>query len=308
MNLEPIYTTSLGAWGDMFVCYANISLITERIGRKVSVLHYGTDPEVAKFLEYQENVEEVRFASPSSEEEYQEVICEAKMGKEWARRIFEEDGFMFSTHLDGEMIMNLMIARRFKYRLPPLEVAISMGSADPVVTSRTPLPPMPDTILLNPFSFQSCLPQSHWPWIPEAMQYLINKTDWKFVMVGLKKTRYSGTNEYFDFPLKFTERYHPRVWNMVGKTKSMMEVLAIAEQCAGIVTTSNALSMWSIISNKPALVWAHKKLTNPVVPGHEYYREWIKAEPNQIIWWERSLDEFKEECDKWLDALAAKRE
>jgi hypothetical protein len=287
MKYAPLYTTSLGAWGDMFVCYANIWLLTNRINRKVSVLHYGTDPEVAKFLEYQDNIEEVRFESPENEDEYQAVIKEAKMGKEWAKRIFKEDGFVFATHLDAEMILNFMIARRFEYRLPVQN------------------PPMAQkTILINPFSFQSCLPQSHWPWIPEAVQYLIDKTDWNFILVGLDKTRYSGTNEYFDFPLEIED--HPRVLNLVGKTKSMLEVLALAEQCEGIVTTSNALSMWSIISNKPALVWAHKKLTNPIVPGHEYYKEWIQAEPNQIIWWGQPLDDFKKECDRWLDALAAK--
>lgn len=115
-----------------------------------------------------------------------------------------------------------------------------------------------------------------WIIVPQDLeQFLVRETDWNIVLTGQEKT-FNLWGEYWDFPFIVD---HPKVLNLVGKTESMLDVLSLASQCHGMITTSNCLAIWSIISNKPTIVLMNSKLTEPIVPGHAYWKEWVEYPP-----------------------------
>ena len=292
------YVTALGAWGDIFACCSHISALTKNTKfKKVNVLYYGSDPSIKEFLEYQDNVLEVIHACPKPKEDSSEKVTpqlnseyEATLQRshgvelDWIEEIFPvklSEIQVIPTHVTWQILKTTRdIIRGFDYRVPPIDVEIK-----------------PHTLLLNPYSFQSCSFQNHWVHIPEVAAFLANKTDWNIVLIGQERTLCPFYNEYWDFPLEVD---HPKVLNLVGKTKSMVEVLSIAEKCEAIVTTSNCLSLWSIISNKPALIMMNAKLTTPAVIGHVYYQEWVKHPPNTLVDCGHNFEDFLKIYEDWI--------
>jgi len=283
MNDLP-YFTAIGAWGDVFACYARICLMMKETGLpKANILHYGFDPHIKDFLEYQDNIEEVLHLVPDSLGAYDDVIAEANTGsmdwinelKGWAHL---NHNLMIMGHTTHDIISKKIINRHFDYRIPPSSVPLPLHS-----------------VLFNPYSFQSCSFRAHWPFMPNVLRFLLDETDWHVVLVGQEKT-FNTNGEYWDFPMIVD---HPEVTNLVGKTESMFEVLAIAEDCEAIISTSNCLSLWSIIADKPSIVLMNSKLTDPFVIGHEYWKEWVETEPNKCVYYDQNFDQFRKAYQGW---------
>lgn len=280
MNDLP-YFTAIGAWGDVFACYARICLLMKKVGLpKANILHYGFDPHIKDFLEYQDNVEEVVYVEAESLEAYEKVVAEANTCSDhWIYDVCDiPPNRVTLGNLDHDIISKKIINRNFDYQVPPSNVSIPLHS-----------------VLFNPYSFQSCSLRTHWPFMPNVLKFLLDETDWHVVLVGQKMT-YNTNGEYWDFPLIVD---HPEVTNLVGKTESMFEVLAIAEDCEAIITTSNCLSLWSIISNKPSIVLMNSKLSKPFVLGHEYWKEWIETKPNKCVYYDQNFDQFRKVYKGW---------
>jgi hypothetical protein len=286
---DNILTTAMGAWGDVFTSLTLIERLKSRVS-KVDILYYGFDVEIAKFLEHQENIDSVIHVLPKSHDDYHKILDEAAQDKlDWIEAISDiklMDRKILPTHLRYSSMIPELIFRKFSYKLPKIEQSY----------------PKP-CILLNPVSFHSCRFEEHWPFIPNAIEFLIKESGWNFILIGQEKTRHCLKGEYWDYPYQINM---PNVVNLVGQTESMAQVLAIAELCDGIITTSNCLSMWSILSNKPAIVWLNSKLTHPFAVGHFYYREWITSKPNSIVSFDDDFATFMKVYEEWNRNLKSK--
>ncbi len=132
----------------------------------------------------------------------------------------------------------------------------------------------------------------HWPHWVEAIEWIAENYGYNIVLTGQLT---SSADPNYKFP--WIE--HPKITNFVGQTQTMVDVLHIANWSKGIVTTSNGLSMWSIIKNKPAFVACHR-----ILESHgKHYSQWIRHEPNKILETEATLDRFKEEFNLWISGL-----
>lgn len=280
MNDLPYFTT-IGAWGDVLACYVNICHLMELLNLpKANILHYGFDQTIQDFFKIQENVQDVIHIKPKSWKDYENIVADANTGDEhWVAKICDLPvKQVILGNLNQYVISKKVTNRKANCLVPKSEIDVPEKS-----------------ILFNPYSFQSCSFQAHWRFMPELLNFLVRETDWHVVLTGQEKT-YNINGEYWDFPLVVN---HPRVTNLVGKTESMMEVLSVANECQGIISTSNCLALWSIITNKPAIILMNAKLTDPFVPGHVYWKDWIESDPNQIVHYNQTFERFKEIYQGW---------
>lgn len=288
MNDKSLEWTAIprGGWGDMFVSYANMC----QLNCKFNVIHSGQDKYISKFLEYQDNVEKIIHIPYIPKKNIKENALEADEinrcgNKEWIKKIIDVDTANFVlTHADFDQKKNLKIIRKFKYKLPESKFKVK-----------------PHTLLFNPYSIQSLTLDNHCPLLPEIFAWLVN-TGWNILLIGQKTYDHLYFGEK-PFPLKI--HGDADNWeNLVGKTESMIDVFNIAKQCDGIITTSNCLSMWSIISNKSALVVLNNVLSNPKdhVPLN-FYKMWITHEPNTLINYDCTPNQFMETFKKWEKTL-----
>lgn len=290
MNNESPDWTAIprGGWGDMFVSYANMC----QLNNKFNVVYNGKDKHIPKFLEYQDNIEKVAYVPYINNKDVKKLISEAYEinetgNKEWIKKIstIDLDKFVL-THPNLDQRKNLKIIRNFNYKLPESDFKIK-----------------PHSLLFNPYSMQSLMPNNHCPLIPEILRWLVN-TDWNIVLIGQNIYNHMIIGD-IPFPLKIhKEDKFDNLQNLIGKTESMIDVLNIAQQCDGIITTSNCLSMWSIISNKPALVILNNVLSNP--KDHialNFYKKWIDYKPNTLLNYDCTPNQFMEAFKKWETTL-----
>ena len=132
-------------------------------------------------------------------------------------------------------------------------------------------------ILFQPYSTNSCSKEHHWQHWGEALDWLATTTDKNIVVIG------EMSSELSELPL-----FHPRVKNLIGQTKSMLDVYHIANKADWIVTTSNSLSIWSALNNIPATVICNKVIKSDT----PYYYNWINANKNIVLDNDASFDDF----------------
>ena len=270
-----------GGWGDVFIDYAYVCQFKD----KFNILFYGYDKYIPEFLKLQDNIGEVRHITPINALKYNNAIVMAGMNKKGCEEeikeeanIKEEITTISSARLDKPI-------REIDFKYPQTEFKIERPS-----------------LLFNPYSFQSVMHSDHAPLIPEILVWLVDQTDWNIILIGQEKFQHSYLGEQ-PFPLKITDE-HKNLQDLVGKTESMMDVFHIARQCEGIITTSNCLSIWSILTNKPALVLMNKLCT--YTAGRkvlEFHRNWIDHKPNTMLDYDCNPQQFMETFGKWEKTL-----
>ena len=288
--MSQIYITVIGAWGDALAALGNATLLERANIEHFGVIYFGFDPHIKTFLELQQGVEEVVHIKPQSKEHYEEVCLmacctENSNWKDWKpllRTELDIEGIIIQTHITDflQRVSPETCVRDFQCKL-----------------ATEPVPFAKPTILLQPFSVQSSTFQEHWPYWTQTIDWLLENGGFDYVLVGLPKgIRPCDGEVEFVFP---GVPKHPRLYNLVGKTTSMIDVLELADQSHGIITTSNCLSMWSIIRKKPALVMEAAKKSR-------YFSNWIRSEPNTLLEQNTPFEDFKDVCKNWLSGLDCK--
>lgn len=270
-----------GGWGDVFIDYAYVCQFKD----KFNVLFYGYDEYIPKFLKLQDNIEEVRHITPKTPIEYNNALVMASMDEEgeWIEEIKDEANIKEITVISSDRLNHTIRKINFKY--PKKEFKVERPS-----------------LLFNPYSFQSVTHSDHAPLIPEILVWLVDQTDWNIILIGQEKFYHSYLGEQ-SFPLNITDE-HKNLQNLVGKTESMMDVFHIAKQCEGIITTSNCLSIWSILASKPALVLMNKLCTYTADRKVlEFHRNWIDYKPNTMLNYDCNPQQFMETFRKWEKTL-----
>ena len=279
-----IWTLVNGAWGDTFACYGNIcKLLEQRNLQKANVVYYGLDNEIVNFLKNQDKIDKVRILSISDPELFFKYAgLAASDFPAWMQitGLNKQIPDLIPTHISRYYNIEnpTQCNRTFKIQLPTAK-----NNWVNFYESCGPY------ILFQPFSCHSCTFDKHWPYWMECLEWSLEKTNKKIVLVGQLT---SGSDHRFKFP--WIE--HPNLINLVGQTDSMIDVFHLMNNCDFCVTTTNALSMYSIIINKPSLV-----VCNQIIKERSlYYYNWIHHLPNSILEADASVREFKD-CFRSFD-------
>lgn len=272
--MDNVYITVIGAWGDALAALGNASLLQRANIQEYKVIYFGFDRNIKTFLKWQPGVQSVIHVPPKNWEHYEKVCllacCTENVNHtHWLPLLdLKIDGIVIQTH-----ITDYLQRENPEYCVRDFECVLERSFPK----FRKP------TLLFQPYSVQSSTFQEHWPHWMEALDWILEETEWDVVVAGARYV-YSPVGESnFVFP-ELPE--HERLTVMVGKTQSMTDVFALADACQGIVTTNNCLSMWSVITDKPALV-VHTKREYP------YFHNWIDYGRNKVLPFGTSLEEFK---------------
>lgn len=285
---KNIWTLVNGAWGDAFACYGNIcKLLENRNLEKANVVYYGLDPDIVLFLKSQEKIEKVRVLNISEPQLFFKYAgLAAGDFPAWMQitGLDEEIPDLIPTHINRYYNLEnpTECNRTFTIRLPQvktnwLDFYKSHGSY----------------ILFQPFSCHSCTFDRHWPYWVQCLEWVLENTNKKIVLVGQLT---SGSDHRFKFP--WIE--HSNLINLVGQLDSMVDIFYLMNYADYCITTSNALSMYSIISDKPSLVVCNQIIKERAL----YYYNWIHHKPNQVLDANIGLEQFKTSF-KSFDAVAA---
>lgn len=283
LQQSPRWVVAVGAWGDVFAACGNaLAALRQTGGAHTGILYYGWDADVIRFLEAQPWVREVSYLRPHSPEAYQAVVRRAcSTGAPltaWLDPLLEgglvRGQDVWPAHVDPLLQEQPVIHRWQGARLP----------AAARLAGEQLLPDGASTVfLLHPVSTQSAGLDEHWPHWPEAIRWLLRETPHTYVLTG------HGWE-----PERFGE--HPRLVNRVGRAASYLAVLALAERCQGLLTTSNSLSMWSLIQGLPAVVAGNRAVLAP----DSYFRLWIGAPPNRLVPYDAPLAAFQQAAEELL--------
>lgn len=264
-----LWTTAIGAWGDVFASCGNIiRLLEEEDKDSCSVVYFGLDEDIKEFLEYQSFIDEVYHLKLGGPHLYDALMYQCQWDyPRWLALTKLEDLSPVRTHVTPELLESSDCFRDFNLKLP-------------LRTDKR----LPESfILFQPYSIQSNTKGTHWPYWMEALEWILNNTDHDVVMVG--KDGVPGSPD----PNFVTPRFDSdRVVNLVNETSSMMDVLNMASLAKGIVSTSNALPIWCIINKIPVLV-----VYNLIIKEKaNYFYNWYKSEPAITLESDSDLNDF----------------
>lgn len=285
--MKELWTTVHGGWGDAIASYGNIrALLTERQANQANVVFFGIDSDIITFLKSQKGIGKVRHLQITDKTQYYEYSVMGILDFPLFTRmtgLHDQIPDLIPTHIsDFYQSKNQTVCNRyFDAVLPP-----------PVFDWTEVLPKEP-FILFQPYSCYSCKQSEHWPFWMEALDFVLNNTTLKVVLIGQLKSMY---DDQFIFP--WVE--HRNLVNLVGQTSSMIDVFHIMAKAEGVISTSNGLSMWSIVTNKPSLVVCNQIIQNSPV---KYYYNWINHSPNLLLDHETEIDTFSLAAKNFVERL-----
>jgi hypothetical protein len=271
---------AMGAWGDTYAALGNI-LAHPKFRCLPDVVHYGMDPAIPQFIRAQPWVGEVHAVAPASESEYRQVtrvLCEEPYVKgrteDALSKVWSGPEALVQTHVCLDVKRARTVYRWADPALPEHSLVWAR--------QHLRMPFSGNLLLLNPTSTFSTPDGEHWPQWRAAVRWLIENTGNSLVLVGAAAAA-KGLRELV------AGLECDRLQDLVGRTPSQMEVLALAKLCDGIVCTSNNLSMWSVMTGTPAVV-ALAKVMRP----ENYFYQWIQSPVTRLIGFQDPLENFKE--------------
>ncbi len=268
-----------GSWSDALVSYNNIcKSLDEQNIEKTNIVYYGLDRELSKFIKKQNRVEKMSRLDISEPASFFKYAMLAKADfSEW----------MKITELDKHL-PNLTSPNSYEFdKNVPMVLPDATTDMSAIISSHAPY------ILVQPFSCYSCTFDKHWPHWVEAVNWMLENIDGKIVMVGQLT---SITDPTFKFPWID----HPKLVNLVGQTESMVDVFHLMAGANGLVSTSNSLAIWSLLTNKPALI-----VSNQIVNDRKYFCEAINQEANTVVSSTIDLAAFEILFRNWFPLIGA---
>jgi FkbM family methyltransferase len=276
----------IGAWGDVLCTLGGAMTRAAQIkavGQECTLIYYGFDPEIARFLRLQGHFDSVIHVAPDSDEGYWGRVEEATDPRVpvswWLNEI------VFGTGIRPEDVT-------------PMHVGSQWDRGDPITRWSGPKLPREirkvadllveacrfrfdsDPILVYPRSEQSTCWEDHWPHWDQAVAWLLAHTDHPIILCG---QRYES------------DLSHPRLLNLVGQTASMMQVFALAEAAGSVITTVNSLSHWCWIQGIPAVACANRTIADK----DDYFRRALSSPSIRLVEMDDDLEDFQE-AYAWL--------
>lgn len=132
--------------------------------------------------------------------------------------------------------------------------------------------------LLHPFSWQSNTKERHWKHWTEAILWLLREHP---------NTRFYMTGQNYAHSFK-----SDNLVNLIDATPTVLEVLALADLCDGVISTTNCLTHWAVLTDKPSVAACCWVMS---IPDY-YFRRWVDVVPIRLVEFSDSLEVFKSQC------------
>lgn len=261
---KPAWATVAGAWGDVFCCCGNIKeILADKELESIGVIYYGRDAKIADWLRMQPWVREVIAIVQPDVDEMTRVFgylcqCKPHHGRVMWQQMLKENNIEIEGTITYTQLC-LAEKRSPKYWTGAVLPKASVDWAASI-TSKIEGP----FLLLNPLSIASNKMKDHWRFWSEAMVWLLENTRVPVVMVG-------------ENPIPGFEAYRYLV-DASGQSKSMCDVLALAELSSGIISTSNNLAHYSTICEKKSVIVAARTLGTDT-----FYHRWNEAPSIEMV-------------------------
>lgn len=269
--IRPHWATVAGAWGDVMCCIGSIrAMMANKELEKIGVIFYGRDPKIADWLHAQPWCSEVLAIIEPDKKEMERVfarICQVR--PEHGRQMFYD--LLESKRgvvLTGQIAFTQLCLAKdeepeyWRGAVLPMEAHAWADSVRPEGKF----------LLLNPFSIASNKLRDHWPHWGEATEWLCGKVTVPLVLVGEQAI----------------EAEHPSLVNLSGQSRTMMDVLALAERAAGIITTGNNLGIYAPIAGVEAVVVIAR-----TAPKGTFYHRWYEHPGISLVEFEDTLSDFE---------------
>jgi glycosyltransferase involved in cell wall biosynthesis len=286
--VKPELATAAGNWGDVFCCVGNIKRkMAEHNLSKIGVIFYGSDSRIADWLKLQPWCREVM---PLIEKDRAEMT-----------RVF---GRMCQCRpIHGEPILRDLLRESVCPQLAKSEIAFThLCLSEPRQPNYWDGAVLPNEarewaeeraeqigepfLLLNPLSLASNPMANHWPYWSEAIDWLTRDANCPVVLIG-------------EQPIEWPDA--PRLFNLSGRTPSMMHVLALAELSAGVISTANNLGIYAPIAHIPTVI----AITRTCGP-ETFYHRWMETDDVTLVEFGDAFCDFKEAVrDRFGDLVPA---
>ncbi len=260
---RPQRVTLAGNWGDVFCSAGEVkALMADKELPSVGAIFYGRDPKIAEWIGNQPWCSEVLSIIEPDKDRMTETygrLCQTK--PQYARIAWMDLLKDYPQVREDEIAFtNLCLAetRYPKYWRGAVLPEEAHAWADSVASSvEGPF------LLLQPLSIASNRSEDHWMQWGNAITWLLENVSVPLVLVG---------ESVIDWPA------HPLLVNASGMSKTMMDVLALAERSAGLVTTGNNLGIYGPICGKEAVVCLAR-----TCPKHTFYHRWYEHESISLV-------------------------
>ena len=291
------WCTAFGHWGDVFMCCGVMLGYMKRTGqKKVNVLYVGPDIDIVAWLEAQPFVGRVLGMKMTDDEGkyskfWQATLTPGTVPEMWLGVLYESyrglpkpeqfvqthvNHFWFETRLG-------LPAQVWNDGTIPEDHRQKAGMLLHDRLNRKP----PKLYHLHPNSTASELANNHWPHWLAAIEWLIEKTPHTYVLTGLNHIPFLPQS--------------PRLVNLIGKTKSNMEVLAISGFCDGVISTPNSVAHWSVIAKQKCLCVGNKATQFL----SSYYRRFLqRGERLTYLNVDTPFSGFQGAACEWLESSA----
>lgn len=268
---HPKWAVVAGAWGDVFCCVGKIKkMLADKEIPTIGVIYFGRDAKIIGWL----------GAQPWCREVYALLMEDKKEMALWYGRISQS-----LPHHGIEAIHELIGKRgiRFGGQIAFTQLCLA-AHEEPEYWTGAVLPkeahewakenaPAGKFLILNPFSIASNTFKQHWPHWIEATHWLLQNVNLPVVLVS-------------ENPIECPD--HPWLVNLTGKSRTMMDVLALAELSAGIVTTGNNLGIYGPICGKEAVV-----VLAQTCPKGAFYHRWYEHPSISLVEFEEPFADFQ---------------
>lgn len=284
--VSPKWATVAGAWGDVFCCLGTVRAMmqTKEIER-IGIIYYGKDEKIAAWLKVQPWVREVIAVIEPDVDEMTRVFgylcqCKSRHGRKMWEEILGKRGVRITGDIAYTQLC-LAEPREPEYWTGAVLPDASNEWADGIAAKIGG-----DFLLLNPLSIASNKIEDHWHAWNHAIDWLTKNVTCKLALVG---------EQYIPWP------EHERIINLSGQSKTMCDVLALAERSKGVITTSNNLAHYTTIAQIPAVVICARTCSPDT-----FYHRWNRHPLIALIDHETHFKEFPKAMEarfpQWLKA------
>lgn len=246
------WCTAFGHWGDVFMCCGVMQAYMRQTGQeKVNVLYVGPDIEIVDWLEMQPFVDQVIGVRITDEEGKYSKFWQATLQPDtvpeiWLGVLHE----VFRGLPKPEQFTQTHVNHVWFETRVGLPAQMWTGAVLPK-SAREKAGELLHKLKcsekfwhIHPNSTASEKHGNHWPHWSAAIEWLVEKTPHVYVLTGLNEIPYLPKS--------------PRLVNLIGETKTNLEVLGVSDFAQGIISTPNNVAHWSVIAGQKCLCVGNK--------------------------------------------------
>lgn len=274
---------TIGEWGDAIGAVGIAHALKAPPGMRW--LMVGSDAKLAEWLSLQPPFGGPSYLvrSPDLDWYFDKVrrACQTPVGESgnWQQEVLEVAGVrpdrFWETQINYYSWPPLQPRHWRNPVLDPVAVAWAKEVVDSLIatTGRKP-------VILHPYSNSSNTVRNHWAGWPAGIEWL-GEQGLPAILTGRV-----WPSEWGEVPST------PGIINLIGATPGMQHIYALTQAAGRVVTTSNSLSMWSIIAQIPTVVTTNRFMAQNC--PESWFRQWINDPINRFVLFSASQRTWRE--------------